>query len=94
MNNSEKLYFVYILQSITTGQFYVDSCNNLLKRFNEHQSNGYKDTRGRGPWWLPYYEICKSEKEAKSRVSDIRKKKSSRYIQTIIYRAYPLMNLD
>ncbi|MCK5852920.1 GIY-YIG nuclease family protein [bacterium] len=58
------MYFVYILQSLSTSKYYIGSTNNILRRFHQHQSGYSKSTRNRGPWFMPYYEIYKSRSEA------------------------------
>jgi putative endonuclease len=78
------MFFVYILQSKTTGRFYVGQCNHLLERFREHQRGANAATRGRGPWWMPYYEIVLSRSDALKREREIKSKKSSRYIRWLI----------
>jgi putative endonuclease len=93
INNPNQLFFVYILQSITTGAFYTGHCDNLIERFHEHQSGFSKATRGRGPWWMPYYEIFHTLSEAQTRENEISSKKSSRYIRTVIYAQDPLIDL-
>ncbi|MFC1497190.1 GIY-YIG nuclease family protein [Verrucomicrobiota bacterium] len=82
-----------MLQSISTGRFYVGSCNHLIERFHEHQSNYSKATRGRGPWWMPYFETYPTRSDAQKREYEIKSKKSSRYIRTIIWKAFPLLEL-
>ncbi|OVE76780.1 hypothetical protein BVX97_00510 [bacterium E08(2017)] len=82
-----------MLQSKTTGQFYVGSCSNLIKRYYDHQGGYSKATRGRGPWWLPYYEVYESRSDAQQREYEIKSKKSSKYIKRAIYSAFPLMEL-
>ncbi len=61
------MYFVYILQSTTTGKFYVGHCDHLIRRFHEHASGKNKATHHRGPWWMPYYEIHPTRSEAMKR---------------------------
>ena len=83
------MYFVYILQSIRTRRFYVGQCDHLLERFREHQRGANLATRNRGPWWMPYYEICTTRSEALRRERKIKSKKSSASIRRIIARSVP-----
>ena len=38
-------FYVYVLQSLNTGRFYVGHCDHLIERFHEHQSGYSKATR-------------------------------------------------
>ena len=49
------MYFLYILQSQTTGKLYIGQTNNLDDRVKRHQENRNKATKGRGPWILIYH---------------------------------------
>jgi putative endonuclease len=44
----------YILQSETTGRYYVGHTNNLEDRLRRHQAGRTASNRGRGRWRLPY----------------------------------------
>jgi len=48
--------FLYILQSQTSGKFYVGSTDDLDRRLSEHARNYTPSTRGRGPWTLVHKE--------------------------------------
>ena len=85
------MYFVYILQSTSTGRFYVGHCDHLLRRFHEHRTGQNSSTRNRGPWWMPYYEVHASRGEAMTRENDIKRMKSAASIRAIIESAYPEM---
>ena len=76
--------FVYILQSLSTGKYYIGTTNNILRRFHQHQTGYTKSTRNRGPWYMPYYEIYKDRKTAIKREYELKRKKSSESIHRII----------
>jgi len=57
-------YYVYILQSASSGMFYKGSTNNLQRRFDEHNNNQEKATKGRGPWNLVWYTKKPNKSEA------------------------------
>ncbi|RLD09871.1 MAG: GIY-YIG nuclease family protein [Chlamydiae bacterium] len=78
------MYFVYILQSLSSGRFYIGSTDNILRRFHEHQSGFTKSTRNRGPWHMPYYEIHKDRSAATNRERELKRKKSAESIRRII----------
>ena len=88
------MYFVYILQSLSTSRFYIGQCDHLIERFHEHQSGYNPSTRGRGPWWMPYYEIHATRSDAAKRESAIKRKKSAKSIRSIIAHSYPSLLTD
>ena len=83
------MYFVYILQSLSTGRFYVGQCHHLVERFHEHQRGANLATRNRGPWWMPCYEIYCTRAEALQREREIKSKKSAKSIRAIIAHQLP-----
>jgi putative endonuclease len=87
------MYFVYILQSRTSSRFYVGSTNDLIRRFNQHQSRQSPATRHRGPWWMPYYETYSKKSEAVKREYEIKRKRSSNSIRRIIHSVFPEIEL-
>jgi putative endonuclease len=60
-------YFAYILKSQSHGNYYYGSCENLEKRFKEHNSGQVKYTKGRRPWVIHYFEIFETRSEAQKR---------------------------
>ena len=86
------MYYVYILQSMTSARFYVGHCDHLLKRFHEHGTGQNTSTRNKGPWWMPYYETFSTRSEAMKRENEIKRKKSSKSIRAII--TYHLPEVD
>ncbi|MBI2438090.1 MAG: GIY-YIG nuclease family protein [Lentisphaerae bacterium] len=80
-------YFVYILQSLSSGQYYIGSTDHLVRRFRQHQTGISLATRGRGPWWLPYYEIYHTRAEAVRRERELKGKKNANSIHRIIQQA-------
>ena len=91
--NKTQMFFVYILQSLSTGRFYVGSCDHLIERFYEHEAGYNKFTRNRGPWRMPYYEIFSSRSEAQKREYEIKRKKSAKSIRAIIAHSFPEIKL-
>ncbi len=87
------MYFVYILQSLSTRRFYVGQCDHLVERFREHQDGYTPSTRNRGPWWMPYYEVLTTRSEAVRREREIKRKKSAKSIRVIIAHSFPDMEI-
>ena len=76
--------FLYILQSQTSGKFYVGSTDDLDRRLSEHARNHTPSTRGRGPWTLVHKEEFASLLQARRRELEIKRWKSSRLIRALI----------
>lgn len=60
-----KMYYVYILKSLKTGEFYKGLTDNLDRRLNQHLSEGSKTTKSKLPLELVHVEICKTREEAR-----------------------------
>jgi putative endonuclease len=51
------VYYVYILQSLKTGKFYIGHTNDLTRRVEEHNTGrGGQYTQQNRPWLLVYSE--------------------------------------
>ncbi len=57
-------YFVYILQSESTGKFYIGQTNDLISRLNAHNSGYSKYTKNKGPWVVFYSIALETRSEA------------------------------
>ena len=75
---------VYILQSQSSGRFYIGCADDPLKRLSEHQRGQTRSTRGRGPWRLVYQETFKTLQEARKRERQLKSWKSHRSLQELI----------
>ena len=59
--------YVYILQSLTTSEYYVGITTDIERRLTEHNQKYSRYTKSRGPWKLVYSEEKKSLSEAQNR---------------------------
>jgi putative endonuclease len=75
---------VYILESATTGKFYIGCAAEVQARLKEHQRGQTVSTRGRGPWVLVFQEQFESLAEARRREQQLKSWKSHRCIQELI----------
>jgi len=75
--------FVYILQSETTGRFYIGSTDDLERRLAEHLRGHSPATRGHGPWKLVYKEQFDTIVEGRRREYEIKRWKSAKLIQAL-----------
>ncbi|HWU37815.1 MAG TPA: GIY-YIG nuclease family protein [Candidatus Acidoferrum sp.] len=80
-------YWVYIVQSGSTGRYYVGQTNALDQRLRRHNEGRTEANRGRGPWRLVYQEECPTRQAAVVRERAIKARKSRAYIQTLCSRA-------
>jgi len=81
---------VYILQSESTGRFYIGCAAHVLARYAEHQRGQTTSTRGRGPWILVYQERFDTLADARRRERQLKSWKSHRSIQELIEGSKPL----
>src|SRR5579859_4685582 len=72
---------VYILQSESSGRFYIGCAEQPLMRLAEHQRGQTASTRGRGPWILVYQERFDTLSQARKRERQLKSWKSHRSIQ-------------
>jgi len=62
------MYYVYVLQHIESGGFYIGFTQNIERRFDEHQNKrGGRTTRIKSGWKLIYYETYLDKKDATGR---------------------------
>lgn len=78
------LYYVYILQSESSGAFYKGFTSDLERRVLEHQNNEGRWTAGKGPWELVYYEQFDRESDARKREIQLKKARNAKYIRWLI----------
>src|SRR5215813_15421803 len=83
---SSKMPTLYILQSTSSGKFYIGSAeeDDGLKRLAGHQRGQTPYTRTRGPWILVYHEQYPTVTEARRRERQLKSWKSHRSIQELI----------
>jgi putative endonuclease len=77
-------YFVYILESLKDGTYYVGSTNNLSDRVERHNQGRSKYTQNRGPWVAVYYEKHLKRADAVKREKAIKNRKDRDYIERLI----------
>ena len=77
-------YFVYIIFSQYLNSYYVGQTSNLENRLYRHNNSGSKSTKKAKDWKLVYKEIYTSRLESVRRESEIKSKKSRKYIEQLI----------
>ena len=82
------MYFTYILQSESTGKYYIGSTDGLDRRVRQHNDPDYRGSkttkRFKGPWKLAYAESFKTRSEAMIREKQLKSWKSKKAIQKLI----------
>ncbi|TAK96239.1 GIY-YIG nuclease family protein [Patescibacteria group bacterium] len=58
------MFYVYIIESLGTGNLYFGFTSNLKKRIVEHNAGLSSSTKRYAPWKLIYYEACVDKKDA------------------------------
>jgi putative endonuclease len=82
------MYYTYILQSGSTGKYYIRSTQNLERRLAQHNDpnyRGFKITkRFKGPWRLVCTESFETRSQAMAREKQIKSWKSRKALQELI----------
>ena len=60
------MYYVYILQSLLTGEYYKGFTHNFDKRLKQHQLGKVTSTKSKLPLQAIHVELCNTIKEARS----------------------------
>ena len=78
------MYVTYILQSISTGKYYIGSANDIRKRLYEHNHGHTKSTRNLGPYKLVYSEKYFTRKDAYRREREFKSYKGGNAFKKLI----------
>ena len=82
----KKSWYTYLLRSLNDGKTYTGSTSDLRKRFKQHQDGLNNSTKGRRPFELIYYEMCKDEGDARSRELFLKSGMGKRYLKNRLKR--------
>jgi len=77
-------YFVYILESQSSGRYYVGSTANIAARLQRHNQGRSKYTKAGIPWKVVYAEEFGTRSEAVRREQQIKRRKSRDYIEGLV----------
>ena len=79
-------WYTYVLRSVKDGDMYTGSTHDLRKRFKQHNDGRTSSTKGRRPFELIYYEMCRSADDARSRELFLKSGMGKRYLNTRLKR--------
>ena len=81
-------FYTYIIQSESTGRYYIGHTHDLETRIHQHNTHSYKGSastkRLKGPWKLVYTEEFATRSEAMTREKQIKGWKSRKSIERLI----------
>jgi putative endonuclease len=77
-------YHLYILQSETSGRYYVGQTKELDARLAYHNGNYSKSLKNRGPWKLVYSETYRTRSEAVRRERQIKSWKDREMVERLV----------
>lgn len=80
------MFYIYVLRSTESGQFYTGYTSDLRKRLTEHQGSKAPYTKHRGPYELIYYEACMNESDARAREKYLKTGTGKRYLKNRVKR--------
>ena len=75
------MYFVYLLESLRDGKYYIGHTNNLNERLKYHNTGRCKYTKNRGPWILRIYKSFSTRAEAMREEKRLKKFKNRSAIE-------------
>ena len=78
------MYFVYVLQSLKDGRYYIGSSANVELRLAYHNSGKQRSTKHRIPFKLVYSETLSTKSEALKREKQIKSYKGGNVFKALI----------
>jgi putative endonuclease len=76
-----KYYYVYVLESLTDGDWYTGYTENVRKRLDEHNSGKNNSTKNRRPFKLIYFEAGLNQQDALAREKYLKSGMGKRYLR-------------
>jgi len=75
------MFYVYVLESVNDGGFYIGCTKDLKNRMKEHNSGHIKATKNRVPMKLIYYEASLDRSDAFRREKYLKTAYGKRYVK-------------
>ncbi len=79
------MHYVYILFSEKLNRYYIGSCADMEERLSRHNAGATKSTKSGRPWNVVYTERNDTKKEAIKREYYLKRMKSRRLIESLIW---------
>jgi putative endonuclease len=77
-------YYVYILQSLKDGKYYIGSTSDVAERLNFHNSGRQRSTKHRVPFILRYSEELISKEDGLNREKQIKSYKGGEAFKRLV----------
>jgi len=77
-------FFLYILQSESSGRFYIGQAERVSERVAYHNAGYSKSLKNRGPWKLMYTEAYMTRGEAVRRERQVKSWKDRKMIEHLV----------
>ena len=74
-------WYVYLLQSKKTKEWYIGSTRDLQKRILSHNAGKNRPTKHAVPWKVIYCEISLNQKDARAREKYLKSGMGRRYLK-------------
>ena len=87
------MHYVYIIQSASTGSYYIGSTENIGNRLKKHNANSVRSTKHKGPWQLVAVEEFCSKHDALLRERAIKSYKGNSLFKNLVAHASPSSSL-
>ena len=68
-----RMFYVYIIKSVSDGELYIGSTKDLKRRLKAHNDGEVFSTAPRRPFELRYYEAYSNEDDARNREASVKK---------------------
>jgi putative endonuclease len=78
------MYFIYVLQSVKDGKYYIGQTNNLNERLLRHNSGQVTSTKNRRPFKIIYRETFENRSESIFREKQIKAMKGGNKFRELI----------
>ena len=86
VTDQKVMYYVYILTSEKSGQWYTGCTDDLRKRLSQHQKGQSTFTKKGVPWKLIYYEACHSKDDSFAREKYLKTGPGKKYLKNRLKR--------
>lgn len=78
------MFYIYILQSLKTNNFYIGYTSNIKQRLIYHNGGLNRSTKNKGPWILKYKEEFLTKTEAIKRERFLKKQRNRQFYKKLI----------